>query len=66
MSKYDGPNSAPYAAASSAATRLVQDQRKSALSGAPDLGDTTESSGVEAEEGEAVSRTDQIIYIGHQ
>jgi small subunit ribosomal protein S23 len=36
-------------------TSLVQDQRKSALSGAPDLGDTTESSGVEAEEGEAVT-----------
>ncbi|KAJ5483438.1 hypothetical protein N7530_002684 [Penicillium desertorum] len=36
-------------------TSLVQDQRKSALSGAPDLGETTESSGIEAEEGEAVT-----------
>lgn len=36
-------------------TSLVQDQRKSALSGAPDLGETTESSELEAEETEAVT-----------
>lgn len=36
-------------------TSLVQDQRKSALSGAPDLGETVESSETEVEEGETVT-----------
>ena len=36
-------------------TSLVQDQRKSALSGAPDLGETIESGETEVEEAETVT-----------